>query len=102
MEFTLKSGSIALFFRLGRRADFTVESYEIRSAGEGAVKPGKKYGAEASIIGSRFNLRIRDDDFQPYENPAIRWTQSRKGQFGIVVTDGTQMEVTKLQFRLLR
>lgn len=99
-EFTLVAGTGHFFFRLGKRTDNAGESYSI-APGEGGFKLGEKYGAKATFIGSKISITWSSADVAPYEVDTI-WSRIRKGAFGMTLTEGSEIKLTRLRIRELR
>ncbi|MFN0242209.1 MAG: hypothetical protein ACKVWV_04890 [Planctomycetota bacterium] len=100
-EFIIEAGSSNFFFRLGRRADNTVENFELATGPGAPLKAGESYGMQATFIGSKLSLTFSTSEINPYEIESS-WSRSRKGAFGITVPEGSTIKITKLKIRELR
>lgn len=101
VEFVIEAGSTNFFFRLGRRADNTVENYELATGPGAPLKAGEGYGMQATFIGSKLSLAFSTSEVGSYEIESS-WSRSRKGAFGITVPEGSTIKITKLRIRELR
>lgn len=99
MEFTIESGETQIYFRIGKRADNTVESYNLTTELAGGLQKNTKYTAVGSFIGSKLSFKV--GDFDPYESD-VKWTQSRRGGIALKIPDGTKMRITKFRVKELR
>jgi hypothetical protein len=100
MEFTLK-GQVDALFRLGKRVDNTVESWNLNTNGAEALKPGQTYVLQATYIGSKLTGSLTPADVSLPQMESS-WTKSRKGAFGFQMHDGSELRITRLRIRQLR
>jgi hypothetical protein len=102
-ELTFESGSLRMFFRMGRTVANT-EHVRIESHAEGSAPPlrGKACSGEASVIGSRIRFRLGSRDIEPVEDSDAKGFRPRKGALGLVIPAGTVVRFTRLRVRVLR
>lgn len=105
IEFVIEKGDLDLFLRLGRGPNQNTLAYPLRTTATSGVilQTGKKYAARVSVIGSQFSVRFvgEDIDTRPYVED-VRWTMTRKGAIGLVVSPETRVKFTRFKVRELR
>lgn len=100
-EYTIVKGGVSFWFRLGKRADNTVENVTLSTVGNDSLRAGQPYGFVCTFIGSHIKFQPTDADLSGYEND-VSWTKGRRGAFGITLPEGSEIKVTKLRIRALR
>lgn len=100
MEFTL-TGAVDIYFRLLKRADNTVENWQLSTTGADPLKAGQTYTLQASYIGSKLIGSLTPADVS-LANTESSWTKSRKGGIGFQMHDGAELRITRLRIRQLR
>lgn len=100
LEFTLK-GTIDWVFRLGRRLDNTIESWNVSTAGPEPLTEGRLYSLHATMIGSRLTGRLVPEDTVLPETTSS-WIKSRKGGLGAQIHEGAELKITRFRVRRLR
>ena len=99
-DFTLVKGEAQFYFRLGKQ----IQSAEGFMANSGAEdwKAGESYTCKATFIGSNMKLEFSDNANQEPRESLLDWRRSRKGAFGVVVPQGSEIKITKMRLRLMR
>ncbi len=100
MEFTL-TGQVDALFRLGKRVDNTVESWNLSTTSQEPLKAGQTYTLQATFIGSKLIGTLTPADVS-LPGTESTWTKSRKGAIGFQMHDGAELRITRMRIRQLR
>ncbi len=100
LGFTLR-GKIDCVLRLGRRLDNTQERLTLSTNGQEPLVENRSYLLQAKFIGSSLTEILTPHDAGS-SNTTTSWFMSRKGGFGIQVSEGTELKITWLRVRRLR
>ena len=99
-DFTLVKGEAQFYFRLGKQIS-AAEGFQANSGTED-WKAGESYTCKATLIGSTMKLEFSDNANQEPRESQLDWRRSRKGAFGVVVPQGSEIKITKMRLRLMR
>ncbi len=99
-DFTLVKGEAQFYFRLGKQIQ-SAEGFQANSGAED-WKAGESYTCKATFIGSNMKLEFSDNANQEPRESLVDWRRSRKGAFGVVVPQGSEIKLTKMRLRLMR
>jgi hypothetical protein len=99
-DFTLVKGEAQFYFRLGKQIQ-SAEGFQANSGAED-WKAGESYTCKATLVGSNMKLEFSDNANQEPRESLLDWRRSRKGAFGVVVPQGSEIKITKMRLRLMR
>jgi hypothetical protein len=100
--FTMAKGGAKLCMRLGKRVDRQTATYDIDVGPKStSFKAGTEYTALVTFVGSKLTIAFTPADANGYEDE-VRWDVTRKGAFGIVLSEGAEIKITRLRIRELR
>jgi hypothetical protein len=100
MEFTLE-GAVDLYFRLGRRVDYTVEHCALSTNCGESLNPSQTYTIHVSFIGDKLRGTLTPEAFS-FPDADSDWTKSRKGAIAAQIHEGAKFSITRLRIRVLR
>ena len=99
-EFQVVKGEAQFYFRLGKQIQ-SAEGFMVQTGAED-WKAGETYSCKATLVGSTMRLEFGDNANQEPRESTLDWRRSRKGAFGVVVPQGSEVKITKMKLKLMR
>lgn len=99
-EFQIVKGEAQFYFRLGKQIQ-AAEGFSVNPGAED-WKAGETYTCKATLVGSNMRLEFSDNASQEPRDVTLDWRRSRKGAFGVVVPQGSEVKISKLKLKLMR
>jgi hypothetical protein len=102
VEFVPVRGTAKLYWRLGKQVQSAPDEVIVDTA-TSDWKAGQTYGVTATYLGSKRVFEwSANRELDPEVLEPISWRRQRLGAFGAVVSEGSEIKITKLRIKVLR